>query len=193
MYRATLDHLRPRMTAPRLAAAPASDSLLTIVLFLSFLLLLAALALKLSSLSYPPTELNTKRAHDAPLAAAAVDKRHPRAALPDLQAPHAVAPPRAPSLIASFSSMLASVTRPVPVPDPAAVIDRALDATPAAATVVPKLEKAESPWPVKQPYDAFLVLDVEATCQEGTDFNWPNEIIVSAQRDWAVRPAVTYD
>lgn len=30
---------------------------------------------------------------------------------------------------------------------------------------------------VKQPYDAFLVLDVEATCQEGAGFEWPNEII----------------
>lgn len=32
---------------------------------------------------------------------------------------------------------------------------------------------------VKQTYDAFLVLDVEATCMPGTDFNYPNEIIVS--------------
>lgn len=32
---------------------------------------------------------------------------------------------------------------------------------------------------VKQSYDAFLVLDVEATCMPGTDFNYPNEIIVS--------------
>jgi hypothetical protein len=31
---------------------------------------------------------------------------------------------------------------------------------------------------VPQPYDAFLVLDVEATCFQGTDFHWPNEIIV---------------
>lgn len=31
---------------------------------------------------------------------------------------------------------------------------------------------------VKQPYDAFLVLDVEATCFRGTGFDWPNEIIV---------------
>ena len=31
---------------------------------------------------------------------------------------------------------------------------------------------------VPQPYDAFLVLDVEATCLQGTDFQWPNEIIV---------------
>ncbi|KAG2116504.1 ribonuclease H-like domain-containing protein [Suillus discolor] len=30
---------------------------------------------------------------------------------------------------------------------------------------------------VKPPYDAFLVLDVEATCEEGTGFEWPNEII----------------
>lgn len=30
-----------------------------------------------------------------------------------------------------------------------------------------------------QTYDAFLVLDVEATCQPGTDFNYANEIIVS--------------
>ncbi|GLB35330.1 putative exonuclease [Lyophyllum shimeji] len=29
----------------------------------------------------------------------------------------------------------------------------------------------------KQPYEAFLVLDVEATCQQGTDFSFPNEII----------------
>lgn len=31
---------------------------------------------------------------------------------------------------------------------------------------------------MKQPYDAFLLLDVEATCQRGADFNYPNEIIV---------------
>lgn len=29
----------------------------------------------------------------------------------------------------------------------------------------------------KQPYDAFLVFDVEATCVQGQDFNWCNEII----------------
>ncbi|KAF9483805.1 hypothetical protein BDN70DRAFT_873427 [Pholiota conissans] len=28
-----------------------------------------------------------------------------------------------------------------------------------------------------QPYDAFLVLDLEGTCELGTDFNYPNEII----------------
>ncbi|KAJ7098126.1 ribonuclease H-like domain-containing protein [Mycena belliarum] len=30
---------------------------------------------------------------------------------------------------------------------------------------------------VKQPYDAFLLVDVEATCNAGTDFSYPNEII----------------
>ncbi|KAI0374669.1 hypothetical protein BV20DRAFT_935217 [Pilatotrama ljubarskyi] len=30
---------------------------------------------------------------------------------------------------------------------------------------------------VKQPYDAFLVLDVEATCVAGAGFDYPNEII----------------
>jgi hypothetical protein len=33
--------------------------------------------------------------------------------------------------------------------------------------------------PVAQPYDAFLVVDVEATCVPGTDFSYPNEIIVN--------------
>lgn len=36
-----------------------------------------------------------------------------------------------------------------------------------------------APLRVRQPYDVLLVLDVEATCLPGTDFNWPNEIIVS--------------
>ncbi|KAE9406420.1 hypothetical protein BT96DRAFT_1014920 [Gymnopus androsaceus JB14] len=30
---------------------------------------------------------------------------------------------------------------------------------------------------LKQPYDAFLVLDVEATCKQGSSFDYPNEII----------------
>lgn len=29
-----------------------------------------------------------------------------------------------------------------------------------------------------QPYEVFLVLDLEGTCKLGTDFNYPNEIIV---------------
>jgi hypothetical protein len=35
------------------------------------------------------------------------------------------------------------------------------------------------PSPVKQPYDAFLILDVEATCIQGSGLNWPNELIAS--------------
>ena len=30
----------------------------------------------------------------------------------------------------------------------------------------------------RQPYEVFLVLDIEGTCDQGTDFNYPNEIIV---------------
>ncbi|EJD06002.1 uncharacterized protein FOMMEDRAFT_78644 [Fomitiporia mediterranea MF3/22] len=75
--------------------------------------------------------------------------------------------------------MIASplVARPVPVPAPEPPPPTLTDRTSAALDVIPKLEKPESPWPIKQPFDSFLVLDVEATCQEGTDFNWPNEII----------------
>jgi hypothetical protein len=39
-------------------------------------------------------------------------------------------------------------------------------------------EQCQAAWTC-QPYDAFLVLDVEATCLQGTGFHWPNEIIVS--------------
>lgn len=31
----------------------------------------------------------------------------------------------------------------------------------------------------RQPLDAFLVLDVEGTCVEGSSFDYPNEIIAS--------------
>ena len=33
--------------------------------------------------------------------------------------------------------------------------------------------------PALQSYDFFLVLDVEATCREGTGMDYPNEIIAS--------------
>ncbi|KAJ2930098.1 hypothetical protein H1R20_g7017, partial [Candolleomyces eurysporus] len=35
----------------------------------------------------------------------------------------------------------------------------------------------EPPKRVEQPVDMFLVLDIEGTCNKGTDFNFPNEII----------------
>jgi hypothetical protein len=31
---------------------------------------------------------------------------------------------------------------------------------------------------IRQPHDALLVLDVEATCSQGVGFDFPNEIIV---------------
>ena len=34
---------------------------------------------------------------------------------------------------------------------------------------------------VKQPFEVFLVLDIEGTCDMDTDFNYPNEIIVRAR------------
>ena len=38
---------------------------------------------------------------------------------------------------------------------------------------------SESPR-IKQPFEVFLVLDIEGTCDLGTNFNYPNEIIVRA-------------
>lgn len=43
-----------------------------------------------------------------------------------------------------------------------------------------------------QPHDAFLVLDVEATCLQGTDFHWPNEIIVSYRIEMRSHRSVEY-
>ncbi|KAF5344056.1 hypothetical protein D9756_011522 [Leucocoprinus leucothites] len=49
----------------------------------------------------------------------------------------------------------------------------------------PRLRRPQSPlFRAQQPYEAFLILDVEATCFQGTDFNYPNEII---DRDRAMR------
>ncbi|KAF9036740.1 ribonuclease H-like domain-containing protein [Panaeolus papilionaceus] len=44
---------------------------------------------------------------------------------------------------------------------------------------VEEIAETESIEPLhpRQPYDAFLVLDIEGTCKLGTDFNYPNEII----------------
>ncbi|KAJ3575994.1 hypothetical protein NP233_g723 [Leucocoprinus birnbaumii] len=42
----------------------------------------------------------------------------------------------------------------------------------------PRLRRPQSPaFRAQQPYEAFLILDVEATCFQGTDFDYPNEII----------------
>jgi hypothetical protein len=52
-------------------------------------------------------------------------------------------------------------------------------------------EHGQTAWTC-QPYDAFLVLDVEATCLQGTDFHWPNEIIVSYRIEMRSHRSVEY-
>lgn len=52
-------------------------------------------------------------------------------------------------------------------------------------------EQCQTAWTC-QPYDAFLVLDVEATCLQGTDFHWPNEIIVSYRIEMRSHRSVEY-
>lgn len=47
-----------------------------------------------------------------------------------------------------------------------------------SASEIPAVDQETMCQAVKQPYDAFLVLDVEATCVEGpVSFDYPNEII----------------
>jgi len=53
----------------------------------------------------------------------------------------------------------------------------------------PPMESSEEFYLGKQPktsvtqvYDYFLVLDIEGTCEAGTTFDYPNEIIVGNQR-----------
>ncbi|QRW15279.1 3'-5' exonuclease [Ceratobasidium sp. AG-Ba] len=41
----------------------------------------------------------------------------------------------------------------------------------------PPVQETVIPPGIKQPLDYLLAFDVEATCVQGTDFNWPNEII----------------
>jgi hypothetical protein len=52
-------------------------------------------------------------------------------------------------------------------------------------------EQCQTAWTC-QPYDAFLVLDVEATCLQGTDYHWPNEIIVSYRIEMRSHRSVEY-
>jgi hypothetical protein len=49
----------------------------------------------------------------------------------------------------------------------------------------------ENAW-LCQPYDAFLVLDVEATCLQGAGFHWPNEIIVRYRTETRSHRSVEY-
>lgn len=77
------------------------------------------------------------------------------------------------------------------VPQMGSVLDR-----PQPATAVPHVASKQAlHWTsyieaarVKQPYDAFLVLDVEATCLQGAGFDWPNEIIVCILLKYPLSP-----
>ncbi|ESK93004.1 double-strand sirna ribonuclease [Moniliophthora roreri MCA 2997] len=62
-------------------------------------------------------------------------------------------------------------TEPIKMTPPSTIEQSTSQSTP--ATLEP-LRKAIAR---KQPFDAFLVVDFEGTCEEGTDFNYPNEII----------------
>ncbi|THH14704.1 hypothetical protein EW146_g5650 [Bondarzewia mesenterica] len=80
----------------------------------------------------------------------------------------------------SVLATMFSVMKPRPNPLAANFI-RAIPGN--AATMIPDAREMATvaPEPLSvlthQTYDAFLVLDVEATCLQGTDFQWPNEII----------------
>lgn len=103
------------------------------------------------------------------------------------------------SFVSYLRNMLATtLPRPVPIPDPVIATARTVSATMVQLPIdsTPRIEKpAEIIEPAKQPLDAYLVLDVEATCLEGTDFNWPNEIIVSTSLSLIayVSPLKVYD
>jgi hypothetical protein len=55
----------------------------------------------------------------------------------------------------------------------------------------PQTSMKETAW-LCQPYDAFLVLDVEATCLQGAGFHWPNEIIVRYRTETRSHRSVEY-
>jgi hypothetical protein len=56
---------------------------------------------------------------------------------------------------------------------------------------LPQSSQCQTAW-LCQPYDAFLVLDVEATCLQGTGFHWPNEIIVRYRTEMRSRRSIEY-
>ena len=71
----------------------------------------------------------------------------------------------------------APVLPPEPVPEPQMRYHKAPRFNKRRSLGKPK--PAEPSYPrYHQPYDAFLVLDIEGTCKFGSDFNYPNEIIV---------------
>jgi len=70
-----------------------------------------------------------------------------------------------------------AVLQPEPVPEPQMRYHKAPRFNKRRSLGKPR--PAEPSYPrYPQPYDAFLVLDIEGTCKLGSDFNYPNEIIV---------------
>jgi len=67
------------------------------------------------------------------------------------------------------------------IPQPSDKTDMRYQRTPrhvkAKKKKIPIVEPQRIPG-IVQPCEAFLVLDIEGTCNQGTDFNYPNEIIV---------------
>lgn len=61
---------------------------------------------------------------------------------------------------------------------PLASTTRKPEPNPDSNPEVPVQPPPSSVPPVRQAWEYFLVLDVEATCLPGVDFTWPNEIIV---------------
>lgn len=67
------------------------------------------------------------------------------------------------------------------------VAQRAIEKPAALVVQQPQPPPIRSPPTIKalQPYQMFLVLDVEATCDAGSSFDFPNEIIVGVPCDAA--------
>ena len=85
-------------------------------------------------------------------------------------------PKEAPAISKAHKQTLQKTSvSPSPATEPRETVDE-------PATMSPDLPSGIDPNAAKQLFDAFLVLDVEATCQPGTDFNYANEIIVSLSR-----------
>jgi hypothetical protein len=99
--------------------------------------------------------------------------------------PHSHSPPTkasSDSLRDMFSVLKKPTTTPTTAPTtyitPPSDVTRPDTAPRDRGLPLPSMNEQYSAVKVPQPYDVFLVLDVEATCLQGTDFHWPNEIIV---------------
>ena len=86
------------------------------------------------------------------------------------------------------TAAMTCVTPPSDVPRPHTVLIPPRDIGPTLTFMNEEYRGVRVP----QPYDAFLVLDVEATCLPGTDFHWPNEIIVRYHVELCSRSSIKF-